>query len=162
MENSSVKKLICRKCSGDHLTIKCGKDNKPIENNSINKSNISNNKTIVANNNISNNNISNNNTSNNKNFKQYEKKEFIKHDNSNRRPLHKIKMSNLPTDMTDEELQELLYEWGHVIRLRVLNYQDNSTAYIEFKTEEEAEYLVKALHKTPFESILLDVSRIYE
>jgi len=155
MENSSVKKLICRKCSGDHLTIKCGKDNKPIDNNTDNKTNISNNKTNISNNKT---NISNNNN----NFRQYEKKEYIKHDNSNRRPLHKIKMSNLPTDMTDEELQELLYEWGHVIRLRVLNYQDNSTAYIEFKTEEEAEYLVKALHKTPFESILLDVSRIYE
>ena len=148
MENSNITKLVCRKCEGEHLTIKCGKDNKIVDNN--------NNKTDNNKHNV-----------NNNKFKQYEKKpyekkEYVKHENTNRRPLHKIKMSNLPTDMTEEELQELLYEWGHVIRLRVCNYQDNSTAYIEFKTEEEAEYLVKALHKTPFESILLDVSRIYE
>jgi len=170
MDNSNTKKLVCRKCGGEHLTIKCGKEAKPsvIENKlaEVTKP------------------VESNDTNGKKEFfkKDYVKKEFVKTEfkkfkNKNkegsdeeqeerkpreRRPLHKVKMSNLPNDMTDDELLELLYEWGNVIRLRVLNYQDNSTAYIEFKTEEEADYLVKALDRTPFEYIMLDVSRLHE
>ena len=68
---------------------------------------------------------------------------------SERKPLHKVKMSNLPVDMTEEELLELLYEWGRVIRLRLLNYDDNSTAYVEFKDETEAKYLVESEKEYP-------------
>ena len=170
MDNSNTKKLVCRKCSGEHLTIKCGKEAKPsvIENKLAE---------VVKP-------VESNDSNGKKEFvkKDYVKKEFVKteynkfkNQNQNgldeeqevrkpreRRPLHKVKMSNLPNDMTDDELLELLYEWGNVIRLRVLNYKDNSTAYIEFKTEEEADYLVKALDRTPFEYIMLDVSRLNE
>ena len=87
---------------------------------------------------------------------KYEKSERFE-----RKPLHKVKMSNLPLDMTEEELNELLYDWGHVVRLRLLNYENNSTAYIEFKDKEPADYIVDALNKTPFEHIILDVERLY-
>jgi hypothetical protein len=64
--------------------------------------------------------------------------------------------------MTEEELNDLLYDWGHVVRMRLLNYDSNSTAYIEFKDKEAADYIVEALNKTPFEHILLDVERLYD
>lgn len=173
MDNSNTKKLVCRKCGGEHLTIKCGKEVKPsvIENKLAEvKPEESKEREYTKN------------KDNNTGKKEFVKKEFVKtefkkfknkHNEGSdeeqeerkpreRRPLHKVKMSNLPKDMTDDELLELLYEWGHVIRLRVLNYQDNSTAYIEFKSEEEADYLVKALDRTPFEYIMLDVSRLNE
>ena len=38
--------------------------------------------------------------------------------------------------MTEEELMELLYEWGQVTRLTLLTYHDGCCAYIEFKNEE--------------------------
>ena len=167
MENSNTKKLVCRKCGGEHLTIKCGKESKP----------------SVVENKLAEVTIDTKKPENTHEKKDNYKKEFVKtefkkfkpkrntdSDNENeevrkpreRRPLHKVKMSNLPTDMTDDELLELLYDWGNVVKLRVLNYQDNSTAYIEFRNEEEADYLVKALDRTPFEYIMLDVSRLYE
>ena len=79
-----------------------------------------------------------------------------------KKPLYKVKISNLPVDMTESELHTLLYDWGHVARMRVLNYEDNATAYVEFKFEDEADYLVSALDKTSFEYIILAVERLYD
>ena len=79
-----------------------------------------------------------------------------------KKPLYKVKIANLPVDMTESELHNLLYDWGHVARMRVLNYDDNATAYVEFKFEDEANYLVSALDKTSFEYIILSVERLYD
>ena len=184
MENNGPK-LVCRKCKGPHLTIKCGKENKSVIENIIIKSeNQTFNKheeyqkpyeKINKDTNVSNPSVGyesgfKNKDFNNKDFKHkdFKNKDFknenfnnkdFKHD---RRPLHKVKMSNLPVDMSEEELYDLLYEWGHVVRMRLLNYESNSTAYIEFKDKEPADYIVEALDKTPFEHIMLDVERLYD
>ena len=197
MENTGPK-LVCRKCKGLHLTIKCGKETKSVIENIINKS-----ENQVFNkheeyqkpyerrdNSISNPHVKyesgfKNRDFKNKDFKNedFKNKDFnnkdYKHNDhkhndhkhndhkhndhkQDRRPLHKVKMSNLPVDMSEEELYELLYEWGHVVRMRLLNYESNSTAYIEFKEKEPADYIVEALDKTPFEHIMLDVERLYD
>jgi len=135
--SNNTSKLVCRKCGGAHITIKCGKDKPSVIESKIEQVKME--KPVFTN------------TEN----KKFDYK-------SERKPLYKVKMSNLPVDMTEEELLELLYDWGRVIRLRLLNYDDNSTAYIEFKDEEEAKYLVEALHKTPFEQYILDVIRLYD
>lgn len=141
--SNNTAKLICRKCGGGHLTIKCGKEAQT----SVLKSKLEEGPPA-------------------KPFykEKYNDKDIDgnKRERFNRRPLHKVKISNLPVDMNDEELMELLYDWGHVIKLRVLNYTENSTAYVEFKEEAEANYLVEALHKTPFESIIIHVERIFD
>ena len=199
MENNGPK-LVCRKCQGSHLTIKCGKESKSVIENIINKTeeqifnkheeyqkpyerkdkdiNISNYRGKYESgfkNKDLNNKDFNNKDFKNKDFKNkdFKNKDFKNNDHKHndykyndhkqdRRPLHKVKMSNLPVDMSEEELYELLYEWGHVVRMRLLNYESNSTAYIEFKDKEPADYIVEALDKTPFEHIMLDVERLYD
>ena len=66
--------------------------------------------------------------------------------------------------MTDDELNELLYDWGTIKHLRVLNYPENptSTAYVEFRFEDEVDYLIKALDKTPFDSRIITVEKLNE
>ena len=182
MENNGPK-LVCRKCQGPHLTIKCGKESKSVIENIINKTEeqIFNKQEEYQkpyekrDNSISTHRVNyesgfKNKDFNNKDFKNkdFKNKDYKNNDHKHndhkqdRRPLHKVKMSNLPVDMSEEELYELLYEWGHVVRMRLLNYESNSTAYIEFKDKEPADYIVKALDKTPFEHIMLDVERLYD
>jgi RNA recognition motif-containing protein len=149
MENTEPK-LVCRKCKGAHLTIKCGKETKSViepPNNDLRS--VSHPKKDI--------------NFKSERFERLDRPERPeKYERSERKPLHKVKMSNLPIDINEEELNELLYDWGHVVRLRLLNYENNSTAYIEFKDKEPADYIVEALHKTPFEHIILDVERLYD
>ena len=198
MENT--KKLVCRKCAGEHLTVKCGKES-TTKIGTSNKSET----TIETQSSIqvplkkeyiktefkeierprrTNITKDENEDSDSEKKPRWEKKTGSREAGSReagsretgsrenrrsgdnifreRRPLHKVKMSNLPPDMAEEELLELLYDWGNVIRMRVLNYNQNSTAYIEFKNQDEADYLVKALDKTPFEHIMISVERLYD
>ena len=69
-------------------------------------------------------------------------------------------MCSLPSDITKEELQELLYEWGHIKYINIKKYQDDTVAYIEFRNEAQADYLIEALNGTPFEFRLLKLTRI--
>lgn len=149
MENTEPK-LVCRKCQGAHLTIKCGKETKSVielRNDTL--------KSVTY-------------PKKDINFKSERLERSDRFDKSERterferKPLHKVKMSNLPIDINEEELNELLYDWGHIVRLRLLNYENNSIAYIEFKDKEPADYIVEALHKTPFDHIILDVERLYD
>lgn len=149
MENTEPK-LVCRKCQGAHLTIKCGKETKSVielRNDAL--------KSVTY-------------PKKDINFKSERLERSDRFDKSERterferKPLHKVKMSNLPIDINEEELNELLYDWGHIVRLRLLNYENNSIAYIEFKDKEPADYIVEALHKTPFDHIILDVERLYD
>lgn len=177
MDNpNNQNKITCRKCNGPHLTIKCGKENKPsviqtsLEENKNQEEksygkDFSRNRNDTSNNRYDNNRSDNRNYNNrNENNRNYNRNDNNRYENNryDRRPLHKVKMSCLPVDMTEDELLELLYEWGQVVKLRVLNYDESSTAYIEFREEEEANYLCEALHKTPFETIIISVERIYE
>lgn len=75
---------------------------------------------------------------------------------------YRVKISSLPLDITEEEVMELTNEWGHIVRANVLNYPDSnsSNAYIDFGYEEEADYFVKALDRTPFEMLVIGVSRV--
>lgn len=148
MENNEPK-LVCRKCQGAHLTIKCGKETKSVIETSSRNDDL---KSVSY-------------SKKDINFKSERSERFEKPERTERferKPLHKVKMSNLPIDINEEELHELLYDWGHVVRLRLLNYENNSTAYIEFKDKEPADYIVEALHKTPFDHIILDVERLYD
>jgi|SaaInlV_165m_DNA_1040744.scaffolds.fasta_scaffold50614_2 hypothetical protein len=122
--------IICKKCKGPHLTIKCGKQKK------------------------------NENTLQTKNYKpktgQHFKKSFNHIDKSKKVC---VKMSNLPDDITLKELNDLLQEWGSIGRI---NFGKSMfiTAYVDFYIPEEADYFVKALDRTPFGSLIMDVQVI--
>lgn len=102
----------CRKCGGNHFTIKCGieenNETKKIEENII----------------------------------------------------YKVKISDFPPDITYDELSSLLKEWGPITQIKLLNYNENSIAYIEFSSEAHANHFVKALHKTIFDSNIIHVSLV--
>lgn len=155
MENSS--KIVCRKCKGPHLTIKCGKEVKEdlsTKNIVLDKDTIDDAKSI---------------NSNNENKKKYvNNNQNVKNDDNNgerkyfKRNVNKVKMGSLPLDITSEELANLLYDWGHVTNIKVIPYVDtgNSTAYVEFKYEDEVDYLVKALDRTPFGYLIMTVEKL--
>lgn len=134
MENQATNKIICRKCGGPHFTIKCGKEKKEeiieVEKNNSYKTEKYNN-----------------------NFEKKDRKQYFK-------TTYRIKISDLPVDMTEEEMMELTSEWGHIVRLKVLNYNESSVAYVDFGYEDEADYFIKAIDKTPFELILISATRV--
>ena len=162
-DSATVNKIICRKCGGPHFTIKCGKDKKeepaivpPIETKTDNNSKTDNeHKNDSKNDSKYNSNTSDNykpNTSDN--YKpRGDRKQYFK-------ITYRVKISDLPTDMTEEEMMELTAEWGHVVRVRVLNYNESSTAYVDFGYEEEADYFIKAIDKTPFDFLIISAIRV--
>jgi len=87
-----------------------------------------------------------------------EKKPYFKREGE----VNKVRISSLPLDMTEEELNELLYDWGTVKHLRLLQYPayGSSTAYVEFRYADEVDYLVKALDRTPFEHRMITVEKL--
>jgi hypothetical protein len=136
--------LKCRKCNGPHLTIKCGKDNNTIKD------------TFKDNNYIEKNNKYNN--YNNNNYNNYNNNKY--NNNTDKYKVYKAKVSNLPVNITFTELNELLSEWGHNIKVNVKNYNDSSIAYLEFKYEDELNYFIEALHNTPFDYQILNIIKI--
>jgi len=142
-------KIICRKCGGEHLTIKCGKDAPvpiidkeivtPIESKPYNPE------------------------FNRKDFdrKDFDRKDFDRKDyrqkprNYDKSKLSTVKLSDLPLDTTEPELYELLQDWGHIIKVKVLSYNECNVAYIDFIYNEEAVYFIEAIDKTPFDRFII-------
>ena len=156
MEHDS--KIVCRKCKGPHLTIKCGKDNENKVESQIKIIHAETEKKDYK-----------------KDFKTSDKREFTgekreftgerREFTGERREFQKygkVKLGSLPNDITEEEILELLSDWGSVARLKVLNYPENSNAYIDFRNEEQADYFVKAFDKTPCNYLLVTAERLYE
>tara|TARA_E500000178_G_scaffold336746_1_gene375145 strand:- start:124 stop:381 length:258 start_codon:yes stop_codon:yes gene_type:complete len=69
----------------------------------------------------------------------------------------RIKISNLPNDVTVKELNELISDWGRIGRINIKFYRDCSIAYVDFYDNQEAEYFVRAINKTSFDHMILDV-----
>lgn len=132
-------KIVCRKCQGNHLTIKCGKEGPSVIEKTTQVESPREKPTININNKFNNNRFGNS----------------IK-------KLYKVKMTNLPVDFFEEELRDLLSDWGDLARLKVLNYEESSTAYIEFYKEDQIDYLIKALHKTPFDNRIIDLEKLLD
>jgi len=169
MENKSNEenKIVCRKCGGPHFTIKCGKEKKPevqpaqptqqtqltnhekpekpsetIQENKEKKFHEKSKDKFHKNSNFE-----------NQDNKQKPEKKFFK-------TTYRVKLSELPLDMSEEELMELTTDWGHIVRIKLLIYEESSTAYIDFGYEDEAEYFVEAIDKTPFEYRMISACRV--
>jgi len=129
-------KIICRKCGGEHLTIKCGKDTQ-------------NNQPIIIDDKKDTMNIEINNHRYNENHR------YNRQRNYDKSKLFTVKLSELPLDTTESELYELLQEWGHIVKVKVLSYNECNVAYIDFIYNEEAVYFIEAINKTPFDSFII-------
>ena len=177
-------KIICRKCGEEHLTIKCKnyikiKKNVTIDYNKqesveINKqesndqeSNDQELNTQESNTQESNTQESNTQESYNQTYNKngYNKKEFVKKEYKNEPRTNKykndknnkIKISNLPLDIEKDELYELLHDWGNIKNLNIKKNYDNSIAFVEFYTNDQADYFIRALDNTPFEYQIIKV-----
>jgi hypothetical protein len=142
--------LKCRKCGGKHLTIKCGKENNDdikIKQNDNGKSKQNVDRKFKQN--------------DDGKFKQNDDGKFKQNDDDReKRKYNKVKISNLPFDITTEELTWLLENWGHVNRVYVKNFKENSFAIVEFKFKDELDYFIKALNSTPFENQIINVTEL--
>jgi RNA recognition motif-containing protein len=160
MDNES--KIVCRKCQGPHLTIKCGKEK---ENKVEEKIKIQ--------------------------IDEKPKRDFKDRDNHQTRDHHqprdreqsyprrdfksskhgKVKLSNLPNNILEDDLYELLKDWGQVYKLNLVsrdNYSGqggttrSTAAYIEFKAEEQADYFLKAFDNTACNNQILVVEKLLD
>lgn len=71
-----------------------------------------------------------------------------------KRKITTVRISNLPNDMTVEELTDLVSEWGRFGRVNISNYE-NKSGFIDFHYRDEAEYFVGAIDRTPFDSLII-------
>jgi RNA recognition motif-containing protein len=69
----------------------------------------------------------------------------------------KVRIANLPVDMTKGELYSLLEEWGHIKSLFIKQNYDSTSAFVEFSNSEQSKYFVEALNETPFEYRMITV-----
>lgn len=143
-------KIICRKCGGEHLTIKCGKNKQDtivLEIPNIETSKPIQEKVTHVLETLSRTDYSN---------KEYDyKKRYNKSTNYDKSNIATVKLSDLPLDTTESELYELLQDWGHIVKVKVLSYTECNIAYIDFIYNDEAEYFVKAIDKTPFDRYII-------
>lgn len=73
---------------------------------------------------------------------------------------YKVKISELPIDITEKELYDLLHEWGTVVKIIIKYYEKTASAYVTFKNENEVDYLIKGLNSTVFDHNLIYVDKI--
>jgi len=153
MENEITHEHIikCRKCNGPHLTIKCGREKKDsLQEITEKKESLQEIPEMPE----------------KKDSLQVirEKKDYVKKKDYGEKRFFKVtyrvKLSELPTDMTENELYRLTTDWGHIVKIKLLIYNESSCAYIDFGYENEANYFVESIDKTPFEYKLLFASRV--
>lgn len=155
MEN----KILCRKCGGPHFTIKCGKEKKeePVKVESDIKPQHTDTKTNNSDREY------NHRAKGDKEYKHGDKKEYGDRPRGDRKyfkTTYRVKLAELPIDMTEEEMMELTTDWGHIVRIKLLVYAESATAYIDFGYEDEADYFVEAIDKTSLEYKILLASRV--
>jgi hypothetical protein len=161
-------KVVCRKCGGSHFTIKCGKEKQPEQSTKVDKSKLEENKKSDDKTQDKINKQADTNIKKSWYGDRNDRDRKPRYEDSNRtfekRPYFKttyrVKLSDLPIDMSEEEMMELTCDWGHIVRIRVLNYYESSVAYIDFGYEEEADYFVKAIDKTPFGFLVILAQRV--
>ena len=144
--------IICRKCGGNHFTTKCGRETIDTKQSISNKDN-----TFDRRNKDNNTSDRRNKDNNNKDYK-YNTSD--KRNNNNFEQIYRLQISNLPLDITNEEMKELLSGWGTILKIKVINYEETSVAYIDFKYKDQSEYFINALDKTHFDKMTMYINSV--
>ena len=140
--------IKCRKCGGDHFTSKCGKDKPVIEKKEP---------VCVK--------VSDVKPSKKRNFVRKPRKTISKNKKSEGYiRTFKVKLTNIPDDLTLQNLNKMMIGWGKVgnIKIRNDNYKGEKNYYsiIEFYDKDAAEYFIKAVDRTPLGFLLLSATLI--
>lgn len=159
-QTNSVNKIICRKCGGPHFTIKCGKTTVPeptvvpvvasapnIVEHTVDTLSSKETKSSAKST------LDKKSEERSERFERPERRQYFKQ-------TYRVKLGDLPVDMSEQEMMELTSDWGHVAKIRVINYEDASVSYIDFGYEDEADYFVKALDRTPFDHYIITAQRV--
>lgn len=138
--------IKCRKCGGDHFTSKCGKDKPVVEKKEKDKTDEQTNVKI------------------NKKRHIVRKSSFKSRNNDNYIKTFKVKLTNIPEDLTLQNLNKMMIGWGKVgnIKIRNDNYKGEKTYYaiVEFYDKDAAEYFTQAIDRTPLGFLLLSATLI--
>jgi hypothetical protein len=151
MEQTNI--LKCRKCGGEHLTIKCGKtlntNNIKNTNNDINNDVNRNNRNNDVNININNTNNRNNYINRNNDINRNNRNNYINRNKNNK--TQKVKLVNMPSDISKEEMYDLLRDWGNIKSIYIKELTDINLIFIEFENLEQASYFVDSIDSTAFD-----------
>lgn len=145
--------IICRKCGGDHLTIKCGKPiekpvEKPIEK-SVEKPIEKPVKKSVE---KSFKKPNNDNNIRNKTVRKVNKPTYEK---------YSVCITNLPDDIELINIQYMMMDWGKIGNINMKYSEDKGKmCYVDFYNKEHKDYFIKALDKTPVGSNIINILSI--
>ena len=141
----------CRKCGGDHFTSKCGKDKKT-ENNLVEEKKVTPEKKLS--------NFESNNKKNFNNVKTKRRTKFRKPiDSSVNEKTFKIKINNLPADLTLQNLNKMMLGWGRIGDIKLRRDSKTSYALIDFFDKEARDYFIEAINGTPMGFMILQVTK---
>jgi hypothetical protein len=158
--------IICRKCGGEHLTIKCGTEKKEVIQESttnINKSRPSSkdsrhsSKDSRPNSKDSRPNSKDGSERNNYNSKDFKNKNVRKVSKPNY-DKYTVLISNLPNDIELINIQYMMMDWGKIGNIN-LKYSEEKgkMCFIDFYNKDHSDYFIKAIHKTPVGFNIVDV-----
>jgi hypothetical protein len=138
--------IVCRKCGGNHLTIKCGSEQKKeikkevIENKQKYQNDKDNYKSKSSNN------------FRNKTVRKVNKPSYEK---------YSVLISNLPDDLELINLQYMMMDWGKIGNINLKYSQDKGKiCYIDFYNKDHKDYFIKALDKTPVGYNIINITSI--
>jgi hypothetical protein len=69
-----------------------------------------------------------------------------------------VKLENLPFNISFNELNRLMQEWGEIKKITIKKRSYDNSAFITFLKKNEAEYFIKAIDRTPFDNMILSAS----
>ena len=136
--------IKCRKCGGDHFTSKCGKTT---EKPKIEKNNP---KPIFEKNKLQN------------KRRNRVKRDFKKKYNNFSDPrerVYKVKINNIPKDLTLQNLNKMMLGWGKIGNINLRKYSDNPYALVDFYDVKARDYFIEAINGTPLGHMMLHVTK---
>ena len=68
-----------------------------------------------------------------------------------------VRISNLPDDITVNEILNEVSKWGDIGNVNVKKYYDSTSCYIDFYNLDEVKYFIGAFDKTLFDHMVISV-----
>lgn len=85
------------------------------------------------------------------------KNDFKKNRFNDKKEKHVVRISNLPDDITVNEILNEVSKWGDIGNVNVKKYHDSTSCYIDFYNLNEVEYFIGAFDDTLFDHMVINV-----